>query len=172
MNSLALSPDGSVVAAGFSDSSVKMWDMLGGRSKLRAVGKQWQTSDGRDKHYQSVQVQRENEEYSELVAHSQPVYGLSFSPDNKFLLSSSADGTVRLWSSEGRTNLVAYRGHNYPVWDVKFSPFGYYFVTASSDRTARLWTTSNPFPVRIFAGHLSDVNVRLPCATITTKQRY
>lgn len=187
MNSMALASDGSVVAAGFSDSAVRMWDMQGGKSKLRAVGKQWQTMDGtlssdsfpsspvaahsrlsslpthgtgRDRYYQSVQVQRDNEEYSELVGHSQAVYGLSFSPDNKFLLSSSADGTVRLWSSEARANLVAYRGHTYPVWDVKFSPFGFYFATASYDRTARLWTTSNPFPVRIFAGHLSDVTVR------------
>ena len=58
------------------------------------------------------------------------------------------------------TNLVCYKGHNYPVWDVEFSPFGIYFATASHDKTARLWSCDHPFPLRIFAGHLSDVDVR------------
>lgn len=38
-------------------------------------------------------------------------------------------------------------------------PRGYYFVSGSYDRTARLWCTENPQPLRIFSGHLSDVNV-------------
>jgi transcription initiation factor TFIID subunit 5 len=44
-----------------------------------------------------------------------------------------------------------------PVWDVKFSPMGYYFATASNDRTACVWDMRNHTPVRILAGHLSDV---------------
>ena len=39
-------------------------------------------------------------------------------------------------------------------------PRGYYFASASYDRTARLWSTDSAQPLRIFAGHLSDVNVR------------
>jgi WD40 repeat protein len=39
------------------------------------------------------------------------------------------------------------------------SPKGLYFASCSHDRTARLWTTENPHPLRIFAGHFSDVNV-------------
>jgi transcription initiation factor TFIID subunit 5 len=54
---------------------------------------------------------------------------------------------------------VAYKGHIYPVWDVRFSPHGYYFATASHDRTARLWATDHHQPLRIFAGHFSDVDV-------------
>ena len=59
------------------------------------------------------------------------------------------------------TNVVAYRGHQNPVWDVKWSPMGIYFATASRDRTARLWSTDRTSALRIYAGHLSDVNVRL-----------
>jgi transcription initiation factor TFIID subunit 5 len=57
------------------------------------------------------------------------------------------------------TNLVAYRGHQNPVWDVQWSPMGVYFASASRDRTARLWSTDRIAPLRIFAGHLSDVDV-------------
>lgn len=57
------------------------------------------------------------------------------------------------------TNVVAYRGHQNPVWDVDWSPMGIYFATASRDRTARLWSTDRTTALRIYAGHLSDVDV-------------
>lgn len=109
-------------------------------------------------------------QHSRLIGHSGPVYGLSFSPDHQYFLSCSqdktgniiliiCDGLVRLWNVQNQSCVVCYKGHNYPVWDVAFSALGYYFATASHDRTARLWTTDNLFPQRIFAGHLSDVNV-------------
>lgn len=37
---------------------------------------------------------------------------------------------------------------------------GIYFATASRDRTARLWSTDRATSLRIYAGHLSDVDVR------------
>ena len=103
-----------------------------------------------------------------LIGHSGPVYSLSFDPLSgsaatpRHLLSSSADGTARLWSLDTMTNLVAYRGHQNPVWDVKWSPMGVYFATASRDRTARLWSTDRTTALRIYAGHLSDVDVGSP----------
>lgn len=36
---------------------------------------------------------------------------------------------------------------------------GIYFATASRDRTARLWSTDRSTALRIYAGHLSDVDV-------------
>jgi transcription initiation factor TFIID subunit 5 len=101
-----------------------------------------------------------------LIGHSAPVYGLSFEPSGgsalppRFLLSSSADSTARLWSLDTMTNVVAYRGHSKPVWDIEWSPRGIYFATGSRDHTARLWTSDRVSPLRIFAGHLSDVDVR------------
>ncbi|KAA0721969.1 TFIID subunit 5 Transcription initiation factor [Triplophysa tibetana] len=92
-----------------------------------------------------------------LYGHGGPVYGVSFSPDRNYLLSSSEDGTIRLWSLQTFTCLVGYKGHNYPVWDTQFSPFGYYFVSGGHDRVARLWATDHYQPLRIFAGHLADV---------------
>ena len=100
-----------------------------------------------------------------LVGHSGPVYSLAFDPLSgsaappQFLLSSSADATIRLWSMNTMSNLVAYRGHQNPVWDVEWSPMGIYFASASRDKTARLWSTDKINALRVYAGHLSDVDV-------------
>jgi WD40 repeat protein len=103
-----------------------------------------------------------------LIGHSGPVYSLSFDPiygsssAPQTLLSSSQDGTVRLWSMDTYSNLVVYRGHNRdPVWDVQWGPMGVYFATASRDRTARLWCSDRTSPVRMYTGHMGDVNVSL-----------
>ena len=37
---------------------------------------------------------------------------------------------------------------------------GFYFVSGSHDRSARVWNTDHIQPIRILAGHLSDVDVR------------
>ncbi|KAJ7383130.1 Transcription initiation factor TFIID subunit 5 [Desmophyllum pertusum] len=66
---------------------------------------------------------------------------------------------IRLWSLHSYTNVVAYKGHNFPVWDLDISPRCLYFATGSQDRTARLWNLEYTYPLRIFAGHLQDVDV-------------
>lgn len=141
LNCLEFNQDCTVVAGGFGDSYVKLWS-LDGRPLKSALK--------RDPH--------NNDNSRRLVGHSGPVYGMSFSPDNRYLLSASEDKTARLWSLDTYTALVSYKGHNQPVWDVKFLPLGHYFATASHDHTARLWATDHIYPLRIFAGHINDVD--------------
>ena len=40
-----------------------------------------------------------------------------------------------------------------------YSPVDVYFASCSHDTTARLWVTDLAYPLRIFAGHTSGVNV-------------
>ncbi|XP_049849911.1 uncharacterized protein LOC126320459 [Schistocerca gregaria] len=150
-----VSSDSCLVATGYGDSSIKVWDLMRDKSSKWALAEEkFRQLDGRDPMYRV----KPRTEYTELIGHSQSVFSLDFAPDSSHLLSGSADGTCRLWSMKTKTSIACYRGHTHPVWQAKFAPIGYYFATASHDRTARLWSTSSLHPLRIFAGHISDVN--------------
>ncbi|KAG7603409.1 Transcription initiation factor TFIID subunit 5 [Arabidopsis thaliana] len=152
LNCSSISHDGSLVAGGFSDSSIKVWDMAKiGQAGSGALQAENDSSD------QSIRPNGRRS-YTLLLGHSGPVYSATFSPPGDFVLSSSADTTIRLWSTKLNANLVCYKGHNYPVWDAQFSPFGHYFASCSHDRTARIWSMDRIQPLRIMAGHLSDVD--------------
>lgn len=156
LNCSSISQDGSLVAGGFSDSSLKVWDMakLGQQSGTSILQGENDTANGD----QGVGTNGGRRSYTLFQGHSGPIHSATFSPLGDFILTSSADSTIRLWSTKLNANLVCYKGHNYPVWDVQFSPAGHYFASSSHDRTARLWSVDRIQPLRIMAGHLSDVD--------------
>jgi len=105
---------------------------------------------------EEMEGRKEQQEFM-FIGHKGPVYSVSISLDDKFIISGSFDCTVRLWSLQTRQILAVYHGHSYPIWHVTFAPLGLYFLSCSNDRTAKLWLTKNHTPVRIFVGHLGDV---------------
>ncbi|SLM34409.1 transcription initiation factor tfiid [Lasallia pustulata] len=155
INCLDFSQDNLLVAAGMQESYIRVWSLEG---KALPSASQSGTLN-----FQPSSSRR-------LIGHSGPVYAVSFSPStapsdpiatstaSKYLLSSSADKSVRLWSLETWTCLVIYKGHDHPVWDVTWGPFGHYFVTGSQDKTARLWSTDQIAFLRMFVGHDMDVD--------------
>ena len=80
---MEVSADGTIVGTGFSDSSIKLWDVK--KSHTRLFGTVATENNGMEK--------RADDDHLLLLGHSGPVYSLSFSPDNQFLLSSSEDTT-------------------------------------------------------------------------------
>jgi WD40 repeat protein len=63
---------------------------------------------------------------------------VSFSPTGQTLASASADGTIKLWSLEGK-ELQTLQGHSAEVYSVSFSPDGQTLASASDDGTVILW---------------------------------
>jgi WD40 repeat protein len=64
---VAFSPDGQLLAPGFDDDTIKLWDVANGRLVRTLEG------------------------------HTDVVLSVAFSPDGKILASGSADGTIKLW---------------------------------------------------------------------------
>ncbi|KAI8868106.1 WD40 repeat-like protein, partial [Ramicandelaber brevisporus] len=158
MTCASATDDLSLMACGFSESYIKLWNLKG--EPLRGV--QGSTGLVPININSSSDMANHRDNYSSatrrLIGHSSSVYAVKFSSDKRFLLSCSADQTARLWSLDTFTNLVCYKGHLGPVWDLDVSPVGPYFVTGSHDRTARLWSTEHTYPLRVFVGHSSDVD--------------
>ncbi|KJE90929.1 TBP-associated factor 5 [Capsaspora owczarzaki ATCC 30864] len=165
VNCINFSEDTELMAAGFSDSHVQVWNLRGDKflplksgADLDAVPDVSSITID-DLVDRSPAAMLAASETRSLMGHSGAVYSTDFSTDNRLLLSASQDSTVRLWSLETMSNLVVYRGHLSPVWSVSFASVGHYFASASHDRTARLWSCEEIYPLRIFAGHESDVDV-------------
>ncbi|XP_076812419.1 transcription initiation factor TFIID subunit 5-like [Clavelina lepadiformis] len=154
-----ISDDSSLLAAGFQDSHIRVWSLT--PRTLRTVKSAAELSlldkEG-DDIFERMMDDCTGVESKTLFGHSGTVYALSISPCRTLLVSSSEDGTVRLWSLLTWTNLVVYKGHVWPVWGTQFGPHGHYFVSCGQDKVARLWVTDHHQPVRMFAGHLSDVD--------------
>jgi len=159
---MTFSQDTSLMAAGFAESYIRIWSLKG--EKLRGMRSDFSPSSIKDPASLNKVREKNAGTTRKLIGHSGPVYSVDFDPISgssappKYLLSSSADATVRLWSMDTLTNVVAFRGHENPVWDVKWSPMGVYFATGSRDKTARLWSTDRTLCLRIYAGHLGDVD--------------
>lgn len=156
-----VSDDSTMLAAGFSDSLIRIWPLASKRFRQLKAASELENLDKDTDDVFFKMYEEKEAEMKVFYGHSGPIYGLSFSPCRDLLLSCSEDSTIRLWSLLTWTNVVIYKGHCFPVWDVKFCPHGYYFASCSHDRTARLWATDNHNPLRVFVGHFSDVDVSL-----------
>ncbi|RMD43670.1 hypothetical protein DV735_g1412, partial [Chaetothyriales sp. CBS 134920] len=151
INCIDFSGDNKLVAAGMAESYVRVWSMDGS-----ALGPQ---RGGLPQNSQR------------LIGHSGPVYGVAFAPstakfasnsantETKWLLSCSADSTIRLWNLDIWQQVVIYKGHVGPVWSVSWGPFGHYFASGGMDKTGRVWMTDKIRQVRLLAGHDNDVEV-------------
>ena len=97
VHSVAVSPDGKLVATGGFDNTIKIWDL---------------SPDGTLK------------EVKVLTGHTGPVYAVAFHPTQPILISASQDKTGRVWTlADGKTKFEL-KGHTDIVDTIAISPDG------------------------------------------------
>jgi RNA polymerase sigma factor (sigma-70 family) len=74
-----------------------------------------------------------------LEGHTAPVERVAFSADGRRVLSSSMDGTVRLWDVETGKEIRRMVGHEDRVTCATFTPDGTQILSCSWDGTMRFW---------------------------------
>ena len=107
--SVSFSPDGTRIASGGEDETIRLWDASTG------------------------------EELHTLKGHTGAVWSVSFSPDGTRIVSGSGDKTIRLWDASTGEELHTLKGHTQLVSSVSFSPDGIRIASESWDETIRLW---------------------------------
>jgi hypothetical protein len=72
-----------------------------------------------------------------------PLRALAFSPGERYLAAGHLDGSVRIMSGNGRTELARLYGPGARVSALKFSPNGKFLAAASHDGNVYLWNIQN-----------------------------
>ena len=131
---LAIAPKKKHLALGFSDHSIQVLDLAA----------------------DAVPIAR-------LEGHSNSVFALGYSPDEKILVSGGRDACLKFWSTDRyllEENVVA---HLYAINYLSFREDGKYLVTCSMDKSLKIWDSTSRNLLKVIdkarnAGHGTSIN--------------
>jgi Tol biopolymer transport system component len=170
---LAFSPDGTTLATGSLDRTVKLWDIPAGRERSvlgddsGAILSLAFSPDGRmlasaaADPAASVAVWDVNTGRLRMIlrGHAARVQAIAFSPDGRTLASAGGDGMVKLWDIAGGRERAALKGHKGSILTLAFAPDGKTLASGSGadDRSIVLWDVATSGPRRTLEGQKSPV---------------
>ncbi|MAS37849.1 MAG: XRE family transcriptional regulator [Anaerolineaceae bacterium] len=169
---LTFSPDGSVLASGCNDGSLKLWDVHTGKLRWmsRHAGDVNRLSfspngrvlagagDGDDCCVYLWHVA--NGHLLQIIPHPTSVAAVVWSPDGHLLASGDVEGYVRLWtidSNKPAYHLQMMTQHADCADGLAFAPDGRLLASASWDGTVKLWDVTNGQLSRTLTGHANRV---------------
>jgi WD40 repeat protein len=131
---LAIAPEKKHLALGFSDHSIQVLDLAA----------------------DAVPIAR-------LESHSNSVFALGYSPDEKILVSGARDACLKFWNTDHyllEENVVA---HLYAINYLSFREDGKFLVTCSMDKSLKIWEMISRNLVKVIdkarnAGHGTSIN--------------
>jgi WD40 repeat protein len=115
IRTIALSPNGELLATGSSDRFVKILDA---------------------KTFETLHT---------IEGHGDSVFSVMFSPDGKLFITGGKDARLRVWTVEGKTikPKVKVLAHTFSIKGMTFLNGGKELLTVSQDKTIKLWDIQN-----------------------------
>lgn len=90
--------------------------------------------------HQSVQASRVIRRFE---GHASDVIGITYSPDDTLLATSSSDHTAKIWDRSTGKNVSTLTGHTAQVFEIDFHPEGDLIATSSEDGTVKVWEVNS-----------------------------
>jgi WD40 repeat protein len=136
VSSIAFSPDGSLLASGSWDATIKLWDVKTGVEKMTVKG------HGLER-----------------------ITFVTFCPDGTTLAGSGFQkgveditiGAIKLWDVKTGKEKLALKGSNFSHSSIAFSPDGTQLASGGPNRTIKLWDVKTGEETATFKGHRHNV---------------
>lgn len=174
VNTVALHPNQAELTSGDVDGKIKVWDLTANRPmevmrdvnnhpiqslSMATNASMIVAANNRGTVY-VLEPKSDTKTYAEVrqfQAHNTYLLKCVLSPSLKYLVTTSADRSIRVWDVQTWTKAGTLNGHQRWVWDAVFSADSCYLISASSDSTAKLWDLRTTEMIRSYERHEAAV---------------
>lgn len=169
VSTVTFNPDGTLLASGGDDKTVKVWEVASGKLTHTITGYRDVVFDISFYNNENIAVAggdpdiflwqvRSGQRLGTMRGHTKGVLALSYNSNKQMLASAGGnkDKFVRLWRLPSKQLVHALEGHNQAVRSLAFSPDGTLLASGSDDFTIKLWETVQGKAKTIMASHHTD----------------
>ncbi|MCY3411779.1 MAG: hypothetical protein INQ03_09120 [Candidatus Heimdallarchaeota archaeon] len=169
ISSVRYSPDGSILASGSGDASVRIWNSttnkeiktlsghLGGVRSVSFSPDGSILASGSDDNTIILWNTTTYEEISTLSGHTGNVRSIAFSPNGRIIASGSEDDKIKLWNITSNTVITTLSSQILGIYSVAYSPDGKILSSGSGENNIVLWNTTTYEVITTLTGHTDDV---------------
>ena len=126
VHSVAFNSNGTSLVSASTDKTLKVFDVQTGKERMTLSG------------------------------HTEDVYCCKYSHDSRYIISGSADKTIRVWDETG-DEIGVLSGHEDWVTAIAFSPYSRRIVSGSRDCTLKVWDSEKGVELASLKGHTKGI---------------
>jgi WD40 repeat protein len=152
-SSIAISPDGNLLAGGRSDGKVELWNLDGPGPQSRPIdslqhegmvtsvafspdGQRIASAGGADR---VVDISNAAGGQGKTIPTGSEVFTVAFDPRSDLLASGGSDGDIRFWNPDGSPERTIPHAHANGVMTLAFNPIEPVIASGGADHMVRLW---------------------------------